>query len=138
MYLCSRGIRTTSSRNRTFSTQTAQTSPPSFVQTCIGTWLPQRVSSLSVVTIGDRKGCKTMSQQYMADWRIRCKRAPRVRGYRIRAWYQGQYVGSDTPTLWIAEPSLPPEWETTKNNPNVTRAILFRSGKKYDQFNRHG
>src|SRR3982074_1454877 len=68
---------------------------------------------------------ETMPQHDMTDWRRRCKQAHRVRGYRIRAWYQGQYGASDSPTLWAAEPIIPPEWEATKHDLHVVKAILF-------------
>ena len=61
----------------------------------------------------------------------------RLRGYRIRIWYQGQYASDlSSPFLWAPEPHLPPEWEATKNNPNVVKAILIRSGKPFEQFTR--
>ena len=61
----------------------------------------------------------------------------RLRGYRIRIWYQGQYASDlSSPFLWAPEPHLPPEWEATKNNPNVVKAMLIRSGKPFEQFTR--
>jgi hypothetical protein len=67
----------------------------------------------------------------------RRKKPTRLRGYRIRIWYRGQ-IASDPhcPFLWAPEPHLPPEWEATKNNPNVAKAILIRSGKPFEQFTR--
>jgi hypothetical protein len=65
----------------------------------------------------------------------RRKKPTRLRGYRIRIWYQGQYASSlNCPFLWAPEPQLPPEWEATKNNPNVAKAVLVRSGKPFEQF----
>ena len=54
------------------------------------------------------------------DHQIRRKRSTRLRGYRIRIWYQGQYSSDlSSPFMWAPEPYLPPEWEATNNNPNV-------------------
>ena len=64
------------------------------------------------------------------------RRAPRSRGYRIRVWYQGRPVGRDLPTLWAVEPAIPPEWETLKEDPRVTRALLIRSGRRFASFTR--
>jgi hypothetical protein len=66
---------------------------------------------------------------------VRRKKPTRLRGYRIRFWERGQHTSSLTsPFLWAPEPQLPPEWEATKNNPNVVKAILVRSGKPFEQF----
>ena len=71
------------------------------------------------------------------DHQLRRKRSTRLRGYRIRIWYQGQYASDpNSPFLWAPEPHLPPEWEAIKNNPNVVKAILIRSGKPFEQFTR--
>jgi hypothetical protein len=68
---------------------------------------------------------------------VRQKKPTRLRGYRIRIWYLGQHGSSpDRPVLWAPEPHLPPEWEATKNNPNVAKAVLIRSGKPFAQFTR--
>jgi hypothetical protein len=67
----------------------------------------------------------------------RRRKPTRLRGYRIWVWYQGQYASDPhRPVLWAAEPHLPAEWEATKNNPNVAKAVLFRSGKPFAQFTR--
>jgi hypothetical protein len=71
------------------------------------------------------------------DHHIRRKKSTRLRGFRIRVWYQGQYASDrNSPFLWAPEPHLPPEWEAIKNNPNVAKAILIRSGKPLEQFTR--
>lgn len=65
----------------------------------------------------------------------RRKKPPRMRGYRIRIWYQGQHASdTNSPFLWAPEPYLPAAWEATKNNPNVAKAVLIRSGKPFEQF----
>jgi hypothetical protein len=67
----------------------------------------------------------------------RRKKPTRLRGYRIRIWYQGQLTSDpNRPVLWAPEPHLPPEWEATRNNPNVAKAVLIRSGKPFAQFTR--
>jgi hypothetical protein len=69
------------------------------------------------------------------DYQERRKKSTRIRGYRIRIWYQGQYASdAKSPFLWVPEPHLPPEWEAIKNNPHVVKAILIRSGKPFEQF----
>jgi hypothetical protein len=63
------------------------------------------------------------------------KKPTRLRGYRIRIWYQGQHTSDSTGSvLWAPEPHLPPEWEATRHNPNVVKAVLIRSGKPFEQF----
>ena len=65
----------------------------------------------------------------------RRKKPTRQRGYRIRIWYQGQYTSDSTgAVLWAPEPHLPAEWEATKHNQSVVKAILIRSGKPFEQF----
>jgi len=62
----------------------------------------------------------------------------RVRGYRIRYQVEGQdWMKSQIGVLWQPEPHLPPEWEATKQNPRVIQALLIRSGKKFDRYQRH-
>ena len=64
------------------------------------------------------------------------KKPIRVRGYRIRTQYEGRYAGCDGPTLWAPEPLIPAQWAAVKRDPRVVRAILFRSGKKFDTYTR--
>jgi hypothetical protein len=64
-------------------------------------------------------------------------RLPRLRGFRIRSQMEGQdWMGNETRTLWVAEPALPDEWEQTKKNPRIIRALLIRSGRRYATYER--
>lgn len=62
---------------------------------------------------------------------------PRQRGYRIRSQVEGQdWMQTQSETIWAIDPQLPQEWEATKRDPGVVKALLIRSGKKFASYQR--
>ncbi len=62
----------------------------------------------------------------------RQKKPPRARGYRIRVSYPGR-PPVDLPLLWRTEPPVH-EWERIKQDSRVVRAVMYRSGRPFQQF----
>jgi len=64
----------------------------------------------------------------------RHRQSRRVRGYRIRI-YRTSRPSVDLPLIWSARP---PEdvWERIKRDGDIVRAVMYRSGRPFEQFQR--
>lgn len=57
------------------------------------------------------------------------RKAPRVRGWRIRVYLPGK-PSQNFPIIWALD--VPKQWEDVKQNTSITAATLYRSGRKFD------
>jgi len=55
-------------------------------------------------------------------------------GYRLQYCKQGEHRLSETRSWRKKKDGLPPEWDQIKQNPQIVRGRLFKSGRLIDTF----
>lgn len=55
-------------------------------------------------------------------------------GYRLQYCKQGEHLLSETRAWRKKKDGLPPEWDQIKQNPQMVRGRLFKSGRLIDRF----
>jgi len=66
--------------------------------------------------------------------RAKRKQPPRRRGYRMRV-YRASRPSVDLPLIWSTQ-SPTEAWERVIQDSSIVRAVLYRSGRPFQQFRR--